>query len=101
LGGVGETSVFTCNIKKHVDYEHKRYKRAEDENELARKGFKCYKEQIQVPVYAVPSVFGITSNTIILIIIICNKNMRSVTNMYILNLAISDFIPSTFLFTPA
>jgi hypothetical protein len=37
-------------------------------------------------------LFGTTSNVIILIIIICNKDMRTVPNMYILNLVISDII---------
>jgi hypothetical protein len=40
LGCVGETLVFTDNIKIHVDYEHKRYKCAEDENELAQERIK-------------------------------------------------------------
>jgi hypothetical protein len=86
------------NMKNHVENEHKRYKRAEDENDLARERFMYHKEHINVPVYAVPFVFGITSNTIILIIIICNKNMRYNTNIYNLNLAISDMIILTLLF---
>jgi len=48
--------------------------------------------QYELPVYAVPFIFGTTSNVIILIIIICNKDMRTVPNMYIINLAISDII---------
>ena len=46
--------------------------------------------QYEVQVYAVPFMFGTTGNIIIIIIIICNKDMRIVPNMYILNLAISD-----------
>jgi hypothetical protein len=42
--------------------------------------------------YVVPFRFGTTGNVIILIIITCNKDMRTVPNMYILNLAISDMI---------
>jgi hypothetical protein len=86
------------NIRNRVENEHKRYKRAEDENELAQERIDYYSKQIQVLVYAIHFVFGITSNTIILIIIICNKNMRYDTNMYILNLAISDMIMLTLLF---
>jgi len=37
-------------------------------------------------------IFGTTANVIIVIIITCNKDMRTVPNMYILNLAISDTI---------
>ena len=47
-------------------------------------------KQYEAPVYAVPFIFGTTGNVILIIIIICNKDMRTVPNMYILNLAISD-----------
>jgi len=53
----------------------------------------------QVLLFALPFVFGITSNVIILIIIICNKDMRTLPNMYIINLAISDIIYLTVLFS--
>jgi Leucine-rich repeat (LRR) protein len=38
----------------------------------------------QLPVYAIPFTFGTTCNVIILIIIICNKDMRTVPNIYII-----------------
>jgi hypothetical protein len=47
---------------------------------------------VQAPANAVPFIFGTTGNAILLNIIICNKDMRTVTNMYIPNLAISDMI---------
>jgi hypothetical protein len=43
-------------------------------------------------------IFGTTGNAVIIIIIICNNDMRNVPNMYILNLAISDIIYLTVLF---
>jgi len=46
----------------------------------------------EVPVYAVLFIFGTTGSVIILIIIICNKGMRNVPNMYIINLAINNII---------
>jgi hypothetical protein len=49
-------------------------------------------KRVQVPIYAVPFIFGTTGNVILLIIITCNKDMRTVPNMYIINLAISDMI---------
>jgi high-affinity K+ transport system ATPase subunit B len=55
----------------------------------------------QVPMYAIPLIFGTTSNVILLIIIVCNKDMRTVPNMYIINLAISDIIYLTVLFSEA
>jgi hypothetical protein len=57
--------------------------------------------QYQAPIYAVPFIFGTTCNVIILIIVICNKDMRTVPSMYILNLAISDIIYLTVLFCEA
>jgi hypothetical protein len=58
-------------------------------------------KQYEVPVYAIPFIFGATGNVIIIIIIICNKDMRNVPNMYIFNLAISDIISLTVLFFEA
>jgi hypothetical protein len=58
-------------------------------------------KQYQLPVYALPFIFGTTGNVMLLIIIICNKDMRTVPNMYILNLAISDIIYLTVLFSEA
>jgi hypothetical protein len=49
-------------------------------------------QRYEAPLYAVPFTFGTTGNVILLIIITCNKDMRTVPNMYILNLAISDII---------
>ena len=60
-----------------------------------------YFKQYEIPLYAVPFIFGTISNVIILIIIICNKDMRTLPNMYILNLAISDIIFLTILFSEA
>jgi hypothetical protein len=53
----------------------------------------------QAPVYVFPFIFGTTSNVIL--IIICNKDMRTVLNMDIINLAISDIIYLTVLFSEA
>jgi hypothetical protein len=48
--------------------------------------------EVQIPIYAALLIFGATGNVIIIIIITCNKDMRTGQNMYILNLAISDII---------
>jgi hypothetical protein len=53
--------------------------------------------QYQVLVSAVLFVIGTTGNVMLIIIITCNKEMRTVPNMYILNLAISDIIYLTVL----
>jgi hypothetical protein len=59
--------------------------------------FKSY----QILVYAFPFIFGTISNVILLIIIICNKDMRTLPNMYILNLAIGDIIYLAAVFSEA
>ena len=58
-------------------------------------------KQYQVLVYAFPFIFGTTGNVILFIIIIFNKDLRIVPNMFILNLAISDIIYLTVLFSEA
>ena len=47
---------------------------------------------VLVPLIIILSIFCTTGNVFILIIILCNKDMRKVPNMYILNLTISDMI---------
>jgi hypothetical protein len=51
----------------------------------------------ELPVVAVFFIFGTTGNVILIIIITRNKDMRTVPNMYIINLAISDMIILTLL----
>jgi hypothetical protein len=58
-------------------------------------------EHYEAPIYAFAFIFGTACNVFILIIIICNKDMRTLPNMYILNLAISDIIYLTELFSEA
>ena len=52
-------------------------------------------KQYQALIYVVLFIFGTTGNVILIIIIVCNKDMRTVPNMYILNLAVSDVIKLT------
>ena len=88
------------NIQYYGDYKNKIYKypaAGEYENEFDVEFLKHY----QVAVYAVPFIFGTIANVVLLIIIIGNKDMRTVPNMYILHLAISDIIYSTILFSEA
>jgi hypothetical protein len=47
---------------------------------------------VQTSVNAVLFTFGAAGNVIILIIIVCNREMHTVPNIYIINLAISDLI---------
>jgi hypothetical protein len=56
-------------------------------------------EQYQLPVSAFLFIFGTAGNAILIIIIISNKDMRTVPNMYILNMAVSDIIYLTAIFS--
>jgi hypothetical protein len=63
-----------------------------------QKYFSTLSERNPISVSAFLFIFGTTGNVIIIIIITCNKDMRTIPNMYILNLAISDtFYLTTFL----
>jgi hypothetical protein len=55
-------------------------------------------QHYKLPIYAVLFIFGTTGNVILIIIITCNKDMRTVPNMYILNMAINDIIYLVILF---
>jgi len=79
FGDYNKTSYIKTDTRKQ-EYEY--------ENKDDVKIFKQY----QVPVYAVAFIFGTTGNVILILIMICNKDMRTVHNIHILNLAISDII---------
>jgi len=80
------------NIHYYGDYNSTSYNYTDTENGYYQKhGVNIFK-QYQLPLYAFKFIFGTISNAILLIIIIRN-------NMYILNLAISDIICLTVLFS--
>jgi len=54
-----------------------------------------------IAVNAVLVIFRTTGNVKILIIITCNKDKRTVPNMYILNLGVNDIFHLTVLFSEA
>jgi hypothetical protein len=70
-------------------------------------GSNSYKDDVKnlkryhVTMYIFPFIFGAIGNIIVMIIITSNKDMRTVPNMYILNLAISDIIHLIVLFSEA
>ena len=93
------------NVQYYGDYKNTSYSytpiedmdtdTATGENKFIDK----FAEHYQFPVSAVLFIFGTTGNVIIIIIITCHKDMRTVPNMYILNLAISDILFLTVLFS--
>jgi len=104
------------NIHYYGDYKNIRYRYthieftdtdadadADTEGELITENIKLIKIDTVLSNYNLPLyvlfIFGTTGNVIIIIIITCNKDMRTVPNMYILNLAISDIIYLTVLFS--
>jgi Leucine-rich repeat (LRR) protein len=92
---------FQDKIQYYEGYKNTNYNYSPNERVNKYKSIILPLNQYEVQVYAAPFIFGTTSNAIILIIITCNKDMRTVPNMYILNLAISDMIYLTVLFLEA
>jgi hypothetical protein len=93
------------NIHYYGDYKNTSYSYTPSEDMDTDTGLEQYGyipsslTQYQAPIYAVLFIFGTTGNVILIIIITCNKDTRTVQNMYILNLAISDLFKLTvFLF---
>jgi hypothetical protein len=80
------------NIYYYEDYKSKSYSYTSVKDMDTDTGIE---HQYQALIFAVFFIFGTTGNVILIIIIICNKDMRTVANMYILNLAISDLIKLT------
>jgi insulin-like growth factor-binding protein complex acid labile subunit len=95
------------NIEYYGDYRNTRYSYTPTEDmdtdteRGKEKNVSSFVKQNQLPVSAVLFIFGTIGNVILIIIIVCNKDMRTVPNMYILNLAISDIIHLTLLFYSA
>ena len=89
------------NISYYGDYKNTSYSYRGTDVDVYRfvilKDFQApddlgFLKNVQAPAFAAPFIFGTIGNVIIIIIIISNKDMRTIPNMYILNLAISDMI---------
>jgi hypothetical protein len=81
------------NIQYYGDYNSTRYSYNDKSNEYIDQKYDVdFFEHYQVLIFTLPFIFVSFSNLILLHIIIRNKEMRTVPNMYILNLAISDMI---------
>jgi len=79
------------NISSQDEYKQE-HNRSDVENGQKYKQYKNIMKRVLTALGLVLSILGTTGNVIILIIIICNKDMRTVSNMYILNLVVSDMI---------
>jgi len=89
------------NIEYCGDYNSTSYNYTDTEQTYFQEYDAEFFNEYQLQLYAFPFIFGTTVNAILLIIIISNKDMRSVPNMYILNLAVSNIIYLTVLFSEA
>jgi tachykinin-like receptor len=82
------------NIQFYVDYDNTRYNYTETNYKYDHDFLNHY----ELPVYSTFFIFGTAGNVIILFIIIGNRDMQTVPNMNIFNLAISNIIYLTLLF---
>jgi hypothetical protein len=87
------------NIQYYGDYNNTRYSYTITDTETEKRETDLYifNRLYELPIVAILFIFGTTVNIILIIIITNNKDMRTVPNMYILNLAISDMIILTLL----
>jgi len=84
------------NIHYYEDYKNTSYSYT-PMNDTGRETEKKEKDinflkRYELPLSTVLLMFGTTGNIIIIFIISCKKDMRTVPNMYILNLAVSNII---------
>ena len=93
------------NIHYYGDYKNIRfsYTPIEDTDTETKQGknVPSFLKQYQLPISAILFIFGTTGNVIITIIIISNKDMQTVPNMYIRSLSTSDIIYLRAIFTNA
>jgi len=86
------------NMHYYEDYNNTRFSYTFTDTETnQRKETYFVNRPYELPVVVVFFIFGITGNVILIIIITSNKDMRTVPNMYIFNLVISDMIILTLL----
>ena len=95
-GVLGKGHCSEDSVQYYGDYKNRSYsytfiEDTDRETEEEEKFFN-FVNQYELPLSAVLFIFGITGNVIIIVIISCNKDMRTVPNIYIFNLAISDII---------
>jgi len=91
------------NMHYYEDYNNTRfnYTLTDTETDQNKTNIYLVNRPYELPVVFVFFIFGTTGNVILIIIITCNKDMRTVPNMYILNLAISDLTFLSLLFYAA
>jgi len=99
-GQCSEDTVQYYGDYKNTSYSYTSIEDTDRETEK-EENFLSFVQQYKLPLSAVLFIFGTIGNVIIIIIISCNKDMRTVPNIYIFNLAISDIINLIVLFCTA
>jgi hypothetical protein len=91
------------NIQYYGDYRNTSYSYTPTEDTETEQTENVYgsPKPYELPISAILFIFGTTGSVILIIIIISNKDMRTVPNMYLLSLAISDIIYLTAIFSSA
>uniref|UniRef100_A0A182VB17 G-protein coupled receptors family 1 profile domain-containing protein n=1 Tax=Anopheles merus TaxID=30066 RepID=A0A182VB17_ANOME len=62
----------------------------------ARGGDGTFQNQLIIPLYAIIFLLSVVGNLLVILTLAQNKRMRTVTNVYLLNLAISDLLLGVF-----
>nr|KAG5688412.1 hypothetical protein BaRGS_001194 [Batillaria attramentaria] len=52
--------------------------------------------QVQIPIYVLIFLLSVVGNVLVLVTLAQNKKMRTVTNVFLLNLAVSDLLLAVF-----
>ncbi|CAG5123731.1 unnamed protein product, partial [Candidula unifasciata] len=52
--------------------------------------------EFQIPMYAIIFLLSVVGNILVIVTVIQNKKMRSVTNVFLLNLSVSDLLMTVF-----
>ncbi|XP_066254177.1 cholecystokinin receptor type A-like [Euwallacea similis] len=60
------------------------------------KGESAFESQLMIPLYIIIFILSIVGNTLVLLTLVRNKRMRTVTNVYLLNLAVADLLLGMF-----
>ena len=104
-GALEKSQCLQENIQYYGDYINTRYNYTPiedtdtDTETEERKNVSSFLKQYKFPISVFILILGTTGNLIIIIIVICNKDMRILPNMYTLNVAVSDIITLTAFFS--
>lgn len=56
--------------------------------------------RLQIPLYATILLLAVVGNALVIMTLVQNRRMRTITNLFLLNLAVSDILLGKFRFLP-